>query len=103
MNTELDILEQKKLALKLIEQSKGKNWGQRKGGLMSKGSLKEIKIPKKSKELAELVGIILGDGNINYFKKGKKIGTYMLRISGDKRYDYDRRSCCFGVDYIALK
>ena len=48
-------------------------WGQIKAGLNSKGSLKEIKIAKKSKELAELIGIILGDGNIHYFKKGKKI------------------------------
>ena len=64
-------------------------WGQIKAGLNSKGSLKEIKIAKKSKELAELIGIILGDGNIHYFKKGKKIGSYMLRIAGDKINDYD--------------
>ncbi|MAE43172.1 hypothetical protein CMO93_05350 [Candidatus Woesearchaeota archaeon] len=74
---------------KHIVKIRKEKWGQSKGGLNSSGSLKEIKTPKKSKELAELVGIILGDGNINYIKKGKKIGTYMVRISGDKRYEYD--------------
>ena len=68
---------------------KKKNWGQIKAGLNSKGSLKKIKIPKKCKELAELIGIILGDGNLHYFKKSKKIGTYMLRIAGDKRNDFN--------------
>ncbi|MFC1704766.1 LAGLIDADG family homing endonuclease [Nanoarchaeota archaeon] len=79
-----------------IVEFKPNNWGQIKAGLISKGSLKEIKIPEKSKELAELVGIILGDGNLHYFKKGKKIGSYMLRIAGDKRHDYD-----YLVNYVS--
>ena len=65
------------------------NWGQIKAGLNSKGSLKKIKIPKNSAKLAELIGILLGDGNIHYFKKGKKIGSYMVRIAGDKRHEKD--------------
>jgi intein/homing endonuclease len=65
------------------------NWGQIKAGLNSRGSLKKIKIPKKSAKLAELIGILLGDGNIHYFKKGKKIGSYMVRIAGDKRHEKD--------------
>lgn len=73
-----------------IIEIKKENWGQSKGGLNSDGSLKKISIPKKSKELAELVGIILGDGNIHSYKKGKKIGVYSLRIAGhslkDRKY-----------------
>ena len=50
-----------------------------------------IKLPDEpSEELAELVGAILGDGNIHSFKKCKKVRTYMIRIAGDaiKEYDY---------------
>jgi intein/homing endonuclease len=68
---------------------KNNTWGQKKGGINSRySSLKKIKIPKKSKELAELIGIILGDGNVHYYRSGKA-ATYMLRIAGDKRNDYD--------------
>lgn len=83
---ELDINDEYR---KYILEFKEENWGQVKAGLNSKGSLKEIKIPEESKELAELIGIVLGDGNIHYFKKGKKIGSYMLRIAGDKVKDYN--------------
>ena len=82
-------LEQKRLRLNLIEKSKGKNWGQKKGGLLSKGSLKSITFPEKCKELAEFVGIILGDGNIYSHSKGKKIGVYSVRIAGDYKKDKD--------------
>lgn len=48
---------------------------------------KVIKFPKKDKKLAELVGIIIGDGNI-YVNKSKSM--YELRIAGhsinDKEY-----------------
>ena len=54
----------------------------------SLGSLKNIKIPKNDKKLAEFIGILLGDGNIHSYKKGKKIGTYMIRIAGDSVKDY---------------
>lgn len=74
---------------KFIIEIKDENWGKSKGGQKSLGSLKEINKPKKSKELAELVGIILGDGNIHLFKRGKKIGTYALRICGHRNYDFD--------------
>jgi len=59
------------------------NWGKCKGGLNSEGSTKSITRPKFSSQLAELVGIILGDGNVHVFRKSKKIRTYMLRIAGD--------------------
>ena len=65
------------------------NWGQSKGGQNSRGSIIDIKIPEKNEKLAELIGIILGDGNINYYKRGKKIGVYQVTIAGDKRLDKD--------------
>ena len=68
---------------------KERYWGQRKGGLNSKGSLKVIAIPKNCRELAELVGILLGDGNIYSYKKGKKISVYSVRIAGDYKKDRD--------------
>ena len=48
--------------------------------------LKEVKLPPKSKKLAELVGIILGDGNVHKFI-GKKSTSYMVRIAGDSVKD----------------
>lgn len=62
------------------------NWGQIKGGKISLGKTKKISIPKDTKELAEFYGIMLGDGNITKVHS-YKIGTYQLRIVGDKRYD----------------
>lgn len=49
---------------------------------------KKIKIPVYSEELAEFIGILLGDGNICSFIKGKKNRTYSVRIAGDSRNDY---------------
>ncbi len=63
------------------------NWGQKKGGNLSTGTLKEIAYPKESKELAELIGIILGDGNIHVFQ-GKST-SHMVRIAGDSNKDRD--------------
>lgn len=65
------------------------NWGQSIGGRNSKGSLLDIKIPGKNEKLAEVIGAILGDGNVNYYKKGKKIGVYQIKIAGDSRLDKD--------------
>src|SRR3989338_6382678 len=70
----------------IIEELKD-NWGKSKGGTNSKGSTIKIRIPKKSKELAEFIGAILGDGNINYYKKGSKIGVYQVKIAGDYKLD----------------
>ncbi len=44
---------------------------------------KTIKFPERSEQLAELVGIILGDGNIQY------TAGYQLRIVGDSTKDRD--------------
>lgn len=62
------------------------NWGRSKGGLNSLGSTIEIKVPEKNEKLAELIGIILGDGNISY-RKGKKLGVYQVNIAGHKELD----------------
>lgn len=71
----------------LMNQEKPKNWRQIKGGLNSTGTTKTIRISKKDEKLAEFIGIVLGDGNIHSFKKGKKVGVYSIRIAGDSRHD----------------
>ncbi len=43
-----------------------------------RGRLKKIKIPKLDEDLAELIGVYLGDGTMT---------PYFIRISGDYRYD----------------
>ena len=62
----------------------------------SKGNTKDITIPEKAEKLAEFVGIILGDGNIDAYKKGKKIRTYAIRIAGHAIDDYE-----YMKDYVA--
>lgn len=59
------------------------NWGRAKGGKNSLGSTIKLIKPKKDEKLAEFVGVVLGDGNLNYYKKGKKIGVYQIKIAGD--------------------
>ncbi|OIO43261.1 hypothetical protein COU56_00770 [Candidatus Pacearchaeota archaeon CG10_big_fil_rev_8_21_14_0_10_31_9] len=63
------------------------NWGKSKGGLNSSGSLRTIDKPKESKELAELIGIILGDGHVHSYIKDKKVRCYSIKIAGDSRDD----------------
>ena len=53
------------------------------------GKVKVINVPEKDERLAELVGIILGDGNIYFYQKGKKVGSYSVRIAGDYKKDRD--------------
>jgi len=71
---------------KFILREEEDNWGQIKGGKVSKGNTKEIKLPKNSRRLAEFYGIMLGDGNLTKIK-GHKRGTYSIRIVGDSRND----------------
>lgn len=68
------------------------NWGKSKGGTLSEGSIKKLNCPLKNEKLAELIGAILGDGNITFYKKGKKIGVYQIRIAGDYERDRDYHS-----------
>ncbi len=72
---------------KFIVGYKKENWGQIKGGNNSSGTTKKILLPKFSENLAEFVGILLGDGHICKYQKNKKIRTYMVVIAGDSRYD----------------
>lgn len=66
------------------------NWGRSKGGMNSRGvSIKQIRIPKRDERLAEFIGIVLGDGNITCYIRGKKVRVYQVNIAGDKRWDKD--------------
>jgi len=69
-----------------IIEKREENWGRIKGGKISPGKTKKIKIPKESKKLAEFYGIMLGDGNLTKIK-GYKLGTYSIRIVGDIHKD----------------
>ncbi|MFA5855939.1 MAG: LAGLIDADG family homing endonuclease [Candidatus Pacearchaeota archaeon] len=63
------------------------NWGKSKGGKISRGNTKDFKEPKESLELAELIGIILGDGHVEKLKIGSKIRCYSIVVTGDSRHD----------------
>ncbi len=53
---------------------------------MTGSKLKNSIFPDKDEKLAELVGIILGDGNIYVHKRGKST-AYMVRITGNSVTD----------------
>jgi len=69
---------------KYLLEKKEENWGRIKGGRISSGNTKKIKIPGESSDLAEFYGIMLGDGNLTKLR-GYKLGTYSIRIVGDTR------------------
>lgn len=71
---------------RLLIEKKEEHWGQKKGGAISNGNTKNISFPEESRELAEFYGVMLGDGNSTRIK-GKKVGTYSIKIVGDSRYD----------------
>ncbi len=71
------------------------NWGRSKGGINSPGSLKEIPKVELDEKLAEFVGAVLGDGHVEFYKKGRKIGVYHIRIAGDLIKDRD-----YHVNYL---
>jgi len=76
---------------KFIIEKLNENWGQSKGGTISTGKTKKVKLPEESEELSEFYGIMLGDGNLyrnSFYESPKnKRGVYSLRIVGDSRYD----------------
>ncbi len=80
-------IDRQKKFKKYILEIKKDHWGSVKGGKNSPGSTKYISIPKNNKNLAEFIGIMLGDGNIFSLKKGKKISIHSVRIAGDSRND----------------
>jgi intein/homing endonuclease len=73
---------------KFIIEKLPEGWGKIKGGKLSSGNTKDIKIPKRSEELAELWGILLGDGHIAKFK-GYRLGVYNINITGHSILDKD--------------
>ncbi len=65
----------------MIEERLGENWGRKKGASMSpRTKAKNVKSIEPSEKLAEIVGIMLGDGNIY----GKQ---YAVRICGHMEKD----------------
>lgn len=55
----------------------------------SPGSTKFISIPKRDENFAEFIGIVLGDGNIFSYRRGKKISVHSVRIAGSSEVDKD--------------
>ncbi len=70
----------------IIEKRKD-NWGRVKGGILSKGNTKNLIKPIEGEDLAELFGIIIGDGHVEKRISGKKIRCYSVVIAGDSRND----------------
>ncbi len=73
-------LDYKKFILKKLD----KNWGRSKGGKLSKPKEKQAKMLAKnySTEVAEVMGIMLGDGNI-----WERKGFYYVRVCGHSTED----------------
>jgi hypothetical protein len=63
------------------------NWGRSKGGRKSIGHPQIIKKSIKDEKLAELIGIILGDGHVERRAIGKKIRCYTVKIAGHIEQD----------------
>jgi len=71
------------------------SWGQIKGGEISTGTTVTLKIPVFDEKLAEMVGVVLGDGHVHTYKKGKKVRVYCIRIAGDSKKDKE-----YHVNYL---
>jgi len=71
-----------------IEAELDDNWGRSKGGKISKGNTKDFKKIEENEKLAELFGIILGDGHLEVYKKENK-RCYALKIAGHLYEDYE--------------
>jgi hypothetical protein len=65
------------------------NWGQSKGGNISSRNTKDFIPPNNKEDLAEVIGIILGDGHVSEIKRGKKTRVYCIRIAGNSKTDKD--------------
>lgn len=65
------------------------NWGRSRGGKRSNGNTKKFVEPEKDENLAELFGIILGDGHIEERVSGTKIRVYCVNIAGNSKTDAD--------------
>ena len=74
---------------KYIIEKAGDSWGKSKGGKRSNGNTKNFLEPEKNENLAELFGIILGDGHIEERVSGTKIRVYCVNIAGNSKTDAD--------------
>ena len=74
---------------RFVDAKLGDNWGRVKGGINSLGNTKKFVDPSKSEALAELFGIILGDGHVEKIMVGNNIRCYSIVIAGDSRHDND--------------
>lgn len=73
---------------KHIEKELEENWGRSKGGINSPKNQKKIFIPKRNEMLAEIIGIILGDGHVEELIISKKIRCYSIIIAGNMKTDH---------------
>ncbi|MBS3077780.1 hypothetical protein J4233_05960 [Candidatus Pacearchaeota archaeon] len=65
------------------------NWGKSVGGTNSNGNTKTFQEPEENEKLAELIGIILGDGHLEYITTNKKTRAYSLTITGHSIKDFE--------------
>ncbi|MFH1444868.1 MAG: LAGLIDADG family homing endonuclease [Nanoarchaeota archaeon] len=66
-----------------IEEIKPRYWGSKKAAkITNKKQGKKITVKENNQEMSELIGIILGDGNLY---SNKKSGNYYLCIVGDRK------------------
>jgi hypothetical protein len=79
-----------------IIEKKEDNWGRARGGAHSLGNTKDVFFPEENDKLAELFGIILGDGHLEVFKRGTKVRCYALKIAGHSKEDYN-----YLVNYVS--
>lgn len=63
------------------------NWGKIKGGKNSSNNTKNLDKVLVDENLAEIFGIILGDGHVQKYEKGKKIRCYSIIIAGNSETD----------------
>ena len=74
---------------KFILESLEDNWGKSKGGINSPKNIKKFLPPKENEELAEIIGVILGDGHVEELIISKKIRCYSITIAGNSDTDKD--------------
>lgn len=63
--------------------------------MRSRGSTIKLVVNENKKSIAEVIGIILGDGNICRYVKGKKVATYQVKIAGDINKDRE-----YHINYV---
>lgn len=72
-----------------IIEKKDDYWGRSLGGTNSEKRIKILRPVKVNEDLAEIFGIVLGDGHVQNYKKGKKVRCYSIVIAGNSLTDKD--------------